>query len=124
MCRYLIGSAIAASLPAPGEIVYPRAVKILMERDDLISELDELRGLKCGILKLGLPPVGSGTLFAKLFANYRKRYPGVDIRLVEHGSERLAEETALAGPPSVAMEMTKGVSLYLLKAIMNGRTAY
>jgi hypothetical protein len=37
-----------------------------------------------GTRRLGLPPVGSSDLFA-LFAIYRSRYPGVDIRLVEHG---------------------------------------
>src|ERR1700747_3778687 len=79
---------------AAGEIVYQRAIRMLTERDDLIAELDELRGLKRGTLKLGLPPVGSSTLFAPLFAVYRNRYPGVEIRLVEHGSDRLEELVA------------------------------
>jgi DNA-binding transcriptional LysR family regulator len=69
---------------------------MLAERDDLVAELDELRGLKRGTLRLGLPPVGSSTLFAPLFASYRSHYPGIDIRLVEHGSTRL-EEILLAG---------------------------
>ena len=42
-------------------------------------------------MRIGLPPVGSDILFAPLFAIYRSRYPGVDIQLAEHGSERLAE---------------------------------
>jgi DNA-binding transcriptional LysR family regulator len=79
---------------AAGEIVYQRALRMLAERDDLIAELDELRGLKRGTLRLGLPPVGSSTLFAPLFAIYRQRYPGIDIRLVEHGSNRLEELVA------------------------------
>ncbi|OYX14785.1 MAG: LysR family transcriptional regulator [Rhizobiales bacterium 32-66-8] len=80
-----------STLTAAGEIVYRRALTLLAERDDLITELDELRGLKRGILRLGLPPLGSSTLFAPLFATYRSRYPGVEIRLVEHGSKRLEE---------------------------------
>jgi DNA-binding transcriptional LysR family regulator len=79
---------------AAGEIVYRRALRMLAERDDLIAELDELRGLKRGTLRLGLPPVGSSTLFAPLFAIYRKRYPGIDIRLREHGSDRLEQLVA------------------------------
>jgi len=74
-----------------GEIVYRRALAMLAERDDLVAELDELRGLKRGMLRLGLPPIGSNTLFAPLFAIYRSRYPGIEIRLVEHGSKRLEE---------------------------------
>jgi DNA-binding transcriptional LysR family regulator len=46
-------------LTADGDVVYRRALKILAERDDLVTELDELRGLKQGTLRLGLPPVGS-----------------------------------------------------------------
>jgi DNA-binding transcriptional LysR family regulator len=80
-----------SKLTAAGEIVYRRAQRLLAERDDLIAELGELRGLKSGTLRLGLPPFGSATLFAPLFAIYRKRYPGIDIRLVESGSERLME---------------------------------
>lgn len=74
-----------------GEAVYRRAVKLLADRDDLLAELDEIRGLKRGVLRLGLPPVGSSTLFAPLFAVYRQRYPGIEVRLVEHGSAQLEE---------------------------------
>ena len=78
------------ALTAAGNIVYRRAVRMLTERDDLVSELDELRGLKRGTLSLGLPLV-SNVLFASLFALYRSRFPGIDIRLVEDDSGRLKE---------------------------------
>jgi DNA-binding transcriptional LysR family regulator len=85
-----------SALTAAGQIVYRRALAMLAERDDLIAELDELRGLKRGVLRIGLPPIGSDMLFAPLFAIYRSRYPGVEIQLVEHGSKRL-EEMVRAG---------------------------
>jgi DNA-binding transcriptional LysR family regulator len=78
-------------LTAIGEAVYPRALRLLAERDDLLAEIAELRGLKRGVLRLGLPPVGSGLLFAPLFTKFLKLYPGVEISLVEHGSARLEE---------------------------------
>jgi len=74
-----------------GEVVYPRAVRLLADRSDLLSELDELRGLKRGTLRLGLPPVGSSSIFAPLLARYRTHYPGIDIRLTEHGGDELME---------------------------------
>lgn len=78
-------------LTAAGEIVFRRGVKLLADRDDLLAELDELRGLRRGTLRLGLPPVGSNKLFAPLFAIYRQRYPGIDITLAEYGSAQLAD---------------------------------
>ena len=79
-------------LTAAGEVVYRRGVKLLADRDDLLAELDELRGLQRGVLRLGLPPVGSSTLFAPLFAVYRQRYPAIDVQLVEeHGSVQLEQ---------------------------------
>lgn len=93
-----------SKLTAAGEIVFQRALRMLAERDDLLAELDELRGLKRGTLRLGLPPVGSSTLFAPLFATYRNRYPGIDIRLVEHGSSRL-EEVLLSGEIELAASL-------------------
>ncbi len=91
-------------LTAAGELVYRRALKILAEREDLLSELQELRGLKRGTLRLGLPPVGSSTLFAPMFAIYRTRFPDVDIRLVELGGEQL-EEILLSGEIELAASL-------------------
>jgi DNA-binding transcriptional LysR family regulator len=93
-----------STLTAVGEVVYRRALRMLAERDDLITELDDLRGLKRGTLRLGLPPVGSSTLFAPLFAIYRQRYPGVEIRLSEHGADRL-EEILRAGDIELAASL-------------------
>jgi DNA-binding transcriptional LysR family regulator len=88
-------------LTSAGEIVYRRAVNILTQGDDLKAELEELRGLKGGVLRLGVPLIGSNTLFARRFAAYRNRYPGVELQLMEHGSKRL-EELVLAGELDLA----------------------
>ncbi len=87
-----------------GEIVYRRALAILAERKDLMAELDELKGLQRGVLRLGLPIIGTSPLFTSVFANYRSQYPNVAIHFVEHGSKKL-EELVLAG------ELELGASL-------------
>ncbi|MBV8593061.1 MAG: LysR family transcriptional regulator [Caulobacteraceae bacterium] len=74
-----------------GEVVFPRAVRLLADRADMLSEIDELRGLKRGALRLGLPPVGSSSIFAPMLARYRTRYPGIDVRLTEHGGDELMQ---------------------------------
>lgn len=74
-----------------GDVVYRRGARLLADRDDLLAELDDIRALKRGVLRLGLAPVASGPLFAPLFALYRKRYPGIEIKLVEQGSAELEE---------------------------------
>lgn len=90
-----------STLTAAGEVVYRRALSMLAERHDLAVELDELRGLQRGTLRVGLPPVGSTILFAPLFTAYRRRYPAIDIRMTERGSDRL-REILLAGEIDLA----------------------
>ncbi|MDX3808657.1 LysR substrate-binding domain-containing protein [Bosea thiooxidans] len=93
-----------STLTTAGEVVYRRAIRLLGERDSMLAELEDLRGLRRGTLRLGLPPVGSSTLFAPLFAAYRQRHPRVDIKLTEHGSDRL-EEILRAGEIDLAASL-------------------
>jgi DNA-binding transcriptional LysR family regulator len=72
-----------------GSVVYRHALKILADRDDMIAELGDIRGLKHGRLRLGLPPVNTSTLFGPVLARFRDRYPRIEIQLVEQGGEHL-----------------------------------
>jgi DNA-binding transcriptional LysR family regulator len=78
-------------LTAAGSIVYRRAVGLLAEGEDLIAELDELRGLKRGTLRLGFPRLATSSLFAPMFASFRRRYPAVEVELDVQDSKRLEE---------------------------------
>ena len=78
-------------LTAAGEMTYRRALVLLAEHNDLVAEINDLRGLKRGVLRIGLPPVGCGVLFAAMFATYRRRYPDIEIELTEYGSKKLRE---------------------------------
>jgi len=93
------------TLTDAGRVIYRRALGILTETEDMVTELDELRGLRRGYLRLGLPLFGSSVLFAPVFALFRSRYPGVEISLVEHGSKRL-EELLRAGEVDLAASLT------------------
>jgi len=89
-----------SKLTAAGEIFYRWAVSIMVKREDLVAELDDLRNLKTGVLRLGFS-VGSSILFAPLYALYQKRHPGIDVSLAIHGNRRL-EELLLAGELDLA----------------------
>lgn len=88
-------------LTTAGEIVYDRATAMLLDRDSLLTELNDLRGLKTGVLRLGFS-LGSSLLLASQFAGYRRRYPGIDVRVSVHGNRRL-QELLLAGEVDLAM---------------------
>lgn len=88
-------------LTAAGEVVHGHALAMLAESARLREELDALRGLQRGELRLGVPPLGSSVLFAPLLAQYRQQHPRIDIQLQEQGSRRL-EQAVLAGELEVA----------------------
>ncbi|GBL53923.1 LysR family transcriptional regulator [Pseudomonas citronellolis] len=89
-------------LTAAGEVALRRAEDMLRLRRELLIELDDLSQMKRGELRLGLPLLGADALFAWRFAEYRKRYPHIQVHLVEGGSKSLeqalhAGELELAG---------------------------
>ncbi len=90
-CSLLDRSGHRNTLTEAGQIVFDRAQNMLAQREDLVAELEELRGLKRGLLRLGLPPIGSDVLFAPVFAIYQQRYPSIKIQLVEHGGRHLQD---------------------------------
>ncbi|MDR3402961.1 MAG: LysR substrate-binding domain-containing protein [Chthoniobacter sp.] len=91
-------------LTAPGRLVFQKAEAILAQGEDLRAELAEMRGLRKDVLRLGLPLIGSSILFARWFAIYRRRFPRVEIQLLEHGSSHL-EKLLLAGELDLAASL-------------------
>jgi DNA-binding transcriptional LysR family regulator len=87
-----------------GEVVYRRASRILAERDTLLTELEDLRGVKVGRLRLGLPPVNTSTIFGPVLALYRNRHPAIEIQCVEQGGE-LLKGKVLSGEVDLAVAL-------------------
>jgi DNA-binding transcriptional LysR family regulator len=92
------------SMTPAGEVVLRRGRAMLAEQESLAVDLEALRGLEVGHLRIGVPLMGSHLLFAPLIAAYRQRHPGIRIELLEEGSRRL-EAAVLSG------EIEVGVSL-------------
>ncbi|MGF6590400.1 LysR substrate-binding domain-containing protein [Pseudomonas sp. 2835] len=92
-------------LTAAGKIVLERGEAMLRLHQELLSELDDLSQLARGELRLGLPLLGSDALFARLFAEYRQRYPNISIQLFEGGS-RSVEQAVLSGELELGGSLT------------------
>lgn len=75
----------------PGTLVFQRALDMLAMRDELLMQIGELQGVRRGVLRIGVPTVGGDTLFAPVIAEYRRRFPQIQIQLIEHGSAHLHE---------------------------------
>ncbi|EPL09451.1 LysR family transcriptional regulator [Pseudomonas sp. CF161] len=92
-------------LTAAGTVVLQRAEGMLRLRNELLSELDDLSQLARGELRLGLPLLGSDALFASLFAEYRRRYPNINVQLLEGGSLNI-EQAVLNGELEIGGSLT------------------
>ncbi|MGO2452781.1 LysR family transcriptional regulator [Pseudomonas taetrolens] len=92
-------------LTAAGNVVLLRAESMLRLHRELLSELDDLSHLARGELKLGLPLLGSDALFARLFAEYRRRYPNIQVQLLEGGSLNI-EQAVLSGELELGGSLT------------------
>ncbi len=78
-----------SELTPAGQIVYAKALRLLAEGDDLLAQLDGLRGLETGGLRLGFPRASSGSLFASMYASFRHKHPGVEVEAVVQDCGRL-----------------------------------
>jgi DNA-binding transcriptional LysR family regulator len=78
-------------LTAAGELVYRRAVPLIAQSDDLLTELAELRGLKTGALRIGFPRLGASALFARMFALFRRRYPAIEVAVGVHSGQKMRQ---------------------------------
>ena len=92
-------------LTAAGNVVLQRAEGMLRLHKELLSELDDLSQLTRGELRVGLPLLGSNALFASLFAEYRRRYPNIQVQLLEGGSMHI-EQAVISGELELGGSLT------------------
>ena len=78
-------------LTVAGELVYRHAIAMLAERENLLNDLADLHGLRRGRIRLGLSRLGSANLFTNLVVQFRRRYPGIEVELVERGVLKLQQ---------------------------------
>jgi len=77
------------ALTAAGERLLPIARRMLADADAARDEMAELAGLRRGRIRLGATPTLCTSLVVEVLADYRERYPGIDIEILERGSRSL-----------------------------------
>ncbi|MEE1867699.1 LysR family transcriptional regulator [Pseudomonas auratipiscis] len=105
-------------LTSAGRIVLERGEAMLRMRQELLNELDDLSQLGRGELRLGLPQLGSDALFARLFAEYRRRHPNITIHLLEGGS-RSVEQAVLSGELELGGSLTPNDPAFAFQPFCN-----
>ncbi|ANS76697.1 LysR family transcriptional regulator [Paenibacillus yonginensis] len=79
----------SVELTDAGRIIVERAQEILNSFQNLSGELDDLRNLKRGHIRIGLPPMVGSSFFPKVMGQFHQRYPDITIRLFEDGAKKV-----------------------------------
>ncbi len=77
-------------LTLEGEDLLVRSRRLLSDAASLSERARALKGGQTGTLRVGATPHVIETLLSEFLIQYRRRYPGVDIHLVEDGGASLA----------------------------------
>lgn len=99
-------------LTAAGELVLRHVRQAETELDRVRSEIEALKGLRKGRIRLGVPETLVRELVPRVLLLFRKRYLGISFEVHVHGSPRLVE---MAGRDEldVAVTYNPPVSLHV-----------
>lgn len=75
-----------------GRIILEHAHTIFNSYKNMTHAIDDLRNLKTGQVRIGLPPMIGSRFFPKIIGGFRDHYPGITLQLVEHGAKKVEEE--------------------------------
>lgn len=92
----LIRDGRRLQLTDAGRVVLERGRAVLAEVGRLRRDVADVEGLARGELTVGIPPT-AGPYFAPVIGAYRRRHPGVTLRLREQGARALEAGVAEGG---------------------------
>lgn len=79
-------------LTQAAEILLPYSRDLIAEHDAVIAAIEEWRGLKRGIVRVGAGPASSVYLLPELLRRYRRAFPKVDLVVETGNSVSLVEK--------------------------------
>jgi DNA-binding transcriptional LysR family regulator len=80
------------TLTDAGQVILEQAQEINKAFHNLETELDNLRGLKKGHIRIGLPPIIDSRFFPNVMGRFHEKYPEITFQLVEGGSKKIEED--------------------------------
>lgn len=75
-----------------GKAVLVNAKTVLEAFYGLTSELSDIMELKKGEISIGIPPIVGAAFFSKLISRFKERYPSIQIKLTEVGTNKIKQE--------------------------------
>jgi DNA-binding transcriptional LysR family regulator len=82
------------SLTAEGEVFLKHAELILDQLKHAEAEMAEMRGLKKGEVRIGLPSMVGSYYFPSLIIDFKKTYPDLQITVYEQGTVKIQQMIA------------------------------
>jgi DNA-binding transcriptional LysR family regulator len=96
-----LGRALA--LTSAGEAFLPHAERVLYEVEQARLRIQEVRGLRRGRLLIGVLPSVAARLLPEILAEFRHRYPGVEVALREENVDADVEDMVHRGDADLAI---------------------
>ncbi|WP_411344155.1 cidABC operon transcriptional activator CidR [Paenibacillus sp. WLX1005] len=75
-----------------GRVIEQQAQTIVKSFQSLSSQLDDLRNLESGHLRIGLPPMIGSRFFPQIIGEFHQLYPNVTIQLFEDGGKKVESD--------------------------------
>lgn len=85
-------SARQIELTEAGNIVYEEGQIVIESLNNLSTHLFDLMNLKKGTIKIGIPPLIGSLFFPKIIKSFKDAYPNVEIKLTEHGANKIKQD--------------------------------
>lgn len=74
------------AITAEGEVLLKLARDIIAQVQSAQTIMDEYKKLKRGSFTIAVPPMTGAYFFPPLFAGFKKKYPSLDMRIIDGGS--------------------------------------
>src|SRR5690606_29862042 len=97
------------SLTPAGEVLLPRARRMLADADAIRAEMAELAGLQRGRVRLGATPTLCISLVAEVMSAFHASHPGIELQLTEGGSHLLIEQLATGALDLALITVSEGL---------------